>query len=310
MIDRHNPPPLNALRVFEAVARHLSFTNAARELHITQAAVSHQIKSLEEQLGTELFLRVKRRVLLSESGQILLPAVVSAFTGISNALEAVQEQDAEQTLSVSVTPQFASNWLAHRIGTFYKRYPEINLHLQISIQEPDFLHGKTDLGVYWGNGKWNSLESELLIMLEYTPVCNPELLTRQTPLSTPADLANFSLLHEYGYGMWKDWLLKAGVPAVKYKRGSIFEDTNLLIHAAIDGKGVALCGLEMVQEHLEAGRLVRLFDCSLKSESGYFVVFPEEALQKPVVVLFKEWLMEETRRTCFLNKTTAASVAV
>ena len=146
MIDSASLPPLNTLRVFEAVARHLSFTQAAKELYVTQAAVSHQIKSLEDHLGVKLFSRVKRRVLMTEEAQMLLPSVISAFSSIQDAVEVIREQDAEQTLTVSLTPQFASNWLSFRIGTFYKIHPDINLHLQISSQEPDFVYGQTDLG--------------------------------------------------------------------------------------------------------------------------------------------------------------------
>ena len=294
MIDSGSLPPLNTLRVFEAVARHLSFTQAAKELHVTQAAVSHQIKSLEDHLGIKLFSRIKRRVLMTEEAQMLLPAVISAFSSIQEALEVIREHDAEQTLTVSLTPQFASNWLSFRIGSFYKRHPDINLHLQISSQEPDFVYGKTDLGVYWGSGNWEGLQSERLMTLEYTPFCSPELLDQEQSLKHPLQLANYRLLHEFNYEKWKAWLRHAGADEVRFKRGSIFEDTNLLILAAIDAKGVALCGLEMVQEHLESGRLIRLFDESILSQQGYYVVFPREALERPLVSLFRDWLMEET----------------
>ncbi|MEE3122544.1 MAG: transcriptional regulator GcvA, partial [SAR324 cluster bacterium] len=294
MIDSGSLPPLNTLRVFEAVARHLSFTQAAKELHVTQAAVSHQIKSLEDHFGIKLFSRIKRRVLMTEEAQMLLPAVISAFSSIREAVEVIREHDAEQTLAVSLTPQFASNWLSFRIGTFYKRHPDINLHLQISSQEPDFVYGKTDLGVYWGSGNWEGLQCERLMTLEYTPFCSPELLDQEQSLKHPLQLASYRLLHEFNYEKWKAWLQHAGADEVRFKRGSIFEDTNLLIHAAIDGKGVALCGLEMVQEHLESGRLIRLFDESILSQQGYYVVFPRETLERPLVNLFRDWLMEET----------------
>ena len=305
MIDSASLPPLNTLRVFEAVARHLSFTQAAKELYVTQAAVSHQIKSLEDHLGVKLFSRVKRRVLMTEEAQMLLPSVISAFSSIQDAVEVIREQDAEQTLTVSLTPQFASNWLSFRIGTFYKRHPDINLHLQISSQEPDFVYGKTDLGVYWGNGNWEGLECQRLLTLEYTPFCSPELLDSEQPLKEPSDLAHYRLLHEFNYEKWKAWLSHAGANEVRFKRGSIFEDTNLLIHAAIDGKGVALCGLEMVQEHLESGRLTRLFEESFLSREGYYLVFPREALDKPLAGLFRDWLMEETIETPEEKETTA-----
>ena len=209
-------------------------------------------------------------------------------------MDLIREHDAEQTLTVSLTPQFASNWLSFRIGSFYKRHPDINMHLQISSQEPDFVFGKTDLGVYWGSGNWEGLHYERLLTLEYTPFCSPELLDGQKSLNDPKQLANYRFLHEFNYEKWKAWLRHAGVDEIRFKRGSIFEDTNLLIHAAIDGKGVAICGLEMVQEHLESGRLIRLFDESILSQEGYYVVFPKGALDKPLVRLFRDWLTEET----------------
>ena len=304
MYDLNSLPPLNTLKIFEAVARHLSFTNAAKELNVTQAAVSHQIKVLEEQMGVKLFNRIKRRVLMTEEAQMLLPAVVSAFSGIHEAVEMIHEQDEEQTLTISLTPQFASNWLAYRIGTFYKRYPEINLHLQISSQEPDFLFGKTDLGVYWGKGKWEALQSEKLLSLEYTPFCSPELIDPENPLNNPHQLAHYRLLHEFSYDKWKEWLKHADAAEVKFKRGSMFEDTNLLIHAAIDGKGIAICGLEMVQEHLESERLIRLFVQSIRSHSGYHIVFPQDALERPLVKLFRDWLKEEAELSRSVKKVT------
>lgn len=290
-------PSLDLLQTFEAVARHLSFTNAARELHITQSAVSHQIRALESHLGIPLFLRQNRRVLLSPEGQVLFPAVISAFQGLAEALEQVQESSEEQVLIVAVGPQFGANWMAHRIGSFQKQHPEVTLHLHISSLEPNFTRERVDLGVYWGRGQWQNLHHERLMPLEYTPVCSPNLLEPEHPVHTPEDLRHYPLLHGYGYEDWKRWLAQAGHPHLKYRRGSVINDFNVILHSAIDGHGVALCGLEMVQDHLDAGRLTRLFDYTFLSDGAYYLVCPPETLERPLARLFRDWLIAEVAST-------------
>ena len=178
-------PSLNFLHTFESVARHLSFTNAAKELFVTQAAVSHQIKALEEHLGVKLFHREKRKVFLSEEGQKLLPSVVSGLHGIADSLENIRNYDAEDTLVVGVGSSFSANWLVHRLGAFYQKYPEVNLHLKISNNDPDFATDGTDLAVVWGKGDWPGLLCDKLMVVEFSPVCSPELLKKTHPLRTP-----------------------------------------------------------------------------------------------------------------------------
>ena len=202
MLPLQEPPSLDLLQSFEAVARHLSFTNAARELHITQSAVSHQIRALESYLGVSLFLRQNRRVLLSPEGQVLFPAVISALQGLGEALEQVQESSEQQALTVAVGPQFGANWMAHRIGSFQRQHPEVTLHLHISHLEPNFTRERVALGLYWGHGLWQNLHQEQLMTLEYTPVCSPGLLNSGHPIRTPEDLQHYPLLHGYDY---KDW---------------------------------------------------------------------------------------------------------
>ena len=182
---------LDLLQSFEAVARHLSFTNAARELHITQSAVSHQIRALESYLGVSLFLRQNRRVLLSPEGQVLFPAVISAFQGLGEALEQVQESSEQQALTVAVEPQFGANWMAHRSGSFQRQHPEVTLHLHISHLEPNFTRERAALGLYWRHGLWQNLHQEQLMTLEYTPVCSPGLLNSGHPIRTPEDLQHY-----------------------------------------------------------------------------------------------------------------------
>ena len=290
-------PSLNFLHTFESVARHLSFTNAAQELFVTQAAVSHQIKALEEYLGVKLFYREKRKVFLSEEGQKLLPSVVSGLQGIADSLENIRNYDSEDTIVVGVGSSFSANWLVHLLGAFYQKYPEVNLHLKISNHDPDFIPAGTDLAVVWGKGDWQGLEWEKLMVVEFTPVCSPDLLKGAHPLKTPEDLVHYPLLDDPDYDIWQEWLEEAGIPERKYKRRAVIRDANVLIHSTLAGHGIALCAVGIVQEYLDTGRLIRPFDHSITGGGFYYLVYPEKALRKPPVRLFKNWLLQEVRET-------------
>ena len=245
-------PSLNFLHTFESVARHLSFTNAAKELFVTQAAVSHQIKALEDYLGVKLFYREKRKVFLSDEGQKLLPSVVSGLQGIADSLENIRNYDSEDTIVVGVGSSFSANWLVHRLGAFYQKFPEINLHLKIFNNESDFSSGGTDMAVVWGIGDWHGLMCEKLMVVEFTPVCSPELIKKTHPLKTPEDLIHYPLLDDPDYDIWQQWLEEAGIPERKYKRRTVIRDANVVIHSALEGHGIALCAVGIVQEYLDA----------------------------------------------------------
>ena len=290
-------PSLNFLHTFESVARHLSFTNAARELFVTQAAVSHQIKALEDHLGVKLFLRQKRKVFLTKEGQKLLPSVVSGLQGISASLENIRNYDTEDTLVVGVGSSFSANWLVHRLGAFYQQYPEVNLHLKISNNDPDFTDDETDMAVVWGKGDWSGLLYEKLMVVEFTPVCSPELLNTSHPLITPEDLIHYPLLDDPDFETWQEWLEEAGIPEKKYKRRTVIRDSSVLIHSTLDGHGIALCAVGIVQEYLDSGRLIRPFKLSITGGGFYYLVYPEKDLRKPLVRLFKTWLVEEVRKS-------------
>ena len=212
MRDLSQRPSLNFLHTFESVARHLSFTLAAKELFITQAAVSHQIKVIEDYLGVKLFLRENRKVYLTSEGQKLLPAVVTGLQGISDSLESIRNYDTEDTLVVGVGSSFSANWLVHHLGEFYQKYPEINLHLKISNDDPEFETDGTDLAVVWGQGEWSNILFEQLMAVEFTPVCSPHLLNDNYPLRTPEDLIHYTLLDVADYDVWEEWLEKAVIP--------------------------------------------------------------------------------------------------
>ena len=297
MINSPQIPSLNFLNTFESVARHLSFTLAAKELFITQAAVSHQIKVLEDYLGTKLFLRENRKVYLTSEGQKLLPSVVSGLQGISDSLESIRNYEKEDTLIVGVGSSFSANWLVHHLGKFYQSYPDINLHLKISNDDPEFEIDGTDLAVVWGQGKWPNYMFEQLMEVEFTPVCSPNLLKESYPLTTPEDLIHYPLLDVEGYDVWKEWLEKAGIPEKKYRRRTIIRDSNVLIHSALNAHGVALSAVGIVQEYLDSGMLLRPFELSITAGGYFYLVYPEKSLRKPLVNLFKEWLIEEVQRS-------------
>jgi len=286
-------PPLNALRAFEAGARHLSFTKAAQELHVTQAAVSHQVRQLEEHLGVALFRRYTRRLALTEEGRALLPAVGEAFDRIDQAVRDLGEGSGNRLLTVSLTHSFAGKWLVPRLGRFRQQHPEVDLRLHHSAQPADFTRDDVDLAVRWGRGGWPNLGIDFLKAEAISPVCSPKLLEGPHPLRKPADLRHHSLLHDYDYDDWFAWLRAAGVQDVEAYRGPILDETNVLIQAALEGQGVALTDLALVADDLAAGRLVRPFDLTLASDYGYYIVYPSGALKRPKVKAFRDFLLAE-----------------
>ena len=284
-----NLPPLNSLRCFEAAARHLSFTRAAEELYVSQAAISQQIKALESHLRVKLFRRLPRRLLLTDEGQILLPAVQDAFARIGDTTRKLTEDAVSGTLRVAVRPYFAARWLAPRLSRFWLRHPGIDFRLIHSTEEVDFARVPADLGVRWGRGKWSGVESELLLRTEVTPVCSPLLLKK---LKTPADLRHHTLLHEDNYKTWRQWLKAAGANTVNPRRGPIIEDTNVRTQAAIDGQGVTFGALALISDDLATGRLVAPFELTL-TDLSYYIIYPPGALSRPKVKAFRDWLLAE-----------------
>ena len=299
-------PPLNALRSFEAGARALSFTKAAEELNVTQAAVSHQVKSLEEQLGFKLFHRLTRKLVLTEQGQKLLPVVSESFDRIAAAIGDLQRGCDESNLSVSLTPAFSSRWLVSRLGRFWRQHPDIDLRLHHSLQLVDFVRDEIDIAVRAGNGDWPGVSAEFLLDIDMAPVCSPELLKGPHPLRCPADLRHHNLLHEENHEDWVSWLTLAGVEDVDPRRGTIIDDSSVLIEAVARGRGVALGRISLMADDLESGRLVCPFDINLESDIGYYLVMPPGAIGRPKVQAFREFLLAEATATpaCSLRQIT------
>jgi LysR family glycine cleavage system transcriptional activator len=286
-------PPLSALRTFEAAARHLSFTRAADELHVTQAAVSHQIKALEADLGVRLFRRLNRSLLLTEDGQLLAPAVRRAFDELAAGVEQVRGRGGG-TLTISTTPSIAANWLAGRLGRFQALRPEFEIRLMATPRLVDFAREGVDCGIRYGFGAWPGLMVDRLFSAALTPVCSPRLLEGPEPLREFADLARHTLLHALDdMDDWRLWLRAAGVSGVDPQRGPKFESMPLALQAAISGTGVAISRGPLADEALAAGALVRPFDFELPSECAYYFVVPELRAEQPKVQAFRTWLLAE-----------------
>lgn len=289
-------PPLNALRAFEAGARHLSFTKAADELHVTQAAVSHQVKALEEHLGYPLFKRMTRKLALTQQGRVLFPVVSEAFSSIADTAEDLRDSGDSRTLAISVTPAFGAKWLVYRLPKFWEKYPDLDLKVHHSIHCCDLRHDDIDIAVRFGGGKWEGLETEFLLRVDYTPVCSPKLLDGKHPLKSPADLRYHTLLHEADHDLWTQWLAVAGVSDVNPRRGPILDDWSVLIQTAVDGGGVALGKPSMLERDLAEGTLVAPFDITVLTDLGYHLVYLPGALEQEKVRVFRDFLMDEIGR--------------
>ncbi|HLW26317.1 MAG TPA: transcriptional regulator GcvA, partial [Kiloniellales bacterium] len=274
-------PSLNALRAFEAGARHLSFTRAAQELHVTQTAISHQVRQLEEELGFQLFLRSTRRLELTPEGQRLAPVLTLALDRIGEAVAALRARKRDNHLRVSMAPAFGAKWLVGRLSRFWLAHPEVELELHHSPVLADFATDDVDLAVRYGRGPWTGLTSELLFRLEKVPVCSPRLLEGDHPLHRPEDLAHHVLLHESDHGFWLQWAASVGLEEVDVRRGPLIDDVSVLTQLAINGEGVALGSPWLLAEDLEAGRLVMPFAQQLEHPEGYHLVYPPGALEQP-----------------------------
>ena len=309
-------PPLAALRAFEAAARHLSFKKAAEELHVTPAAVSQQIKALEEYLGVSLFRRLTRALEITSQGQAMLPRIRAGFECLAAAV-VMTHQAEDNTLTVTAPPSFASRWLLPRLSRFTAAHPAVELRLASSADTvdkrglttgiPDDLVDPRDtasqVAIRYGSGNYPGFRVDEILAPERIPVCSPHLPAAEHPLATPGDLARHTLLHDETMGNdgrqndWAAWLHRAGVgEEVDAQRGLRFSNAVLAVEAALDGQGVALALEPLVEADLAAGRLITPFDVRLPVPYAYFLVMPEAISQKNLVADFRTWLLEEGRR--------------
>lgn len=296
------PDHLNALRAFEASARHESFSAAAAELHVTPAAVGQLVRTLEESLGTPLFHRGtsgRTRLAPTEAARRALPDIRAGFDRLSLGVARLKEGSPSGVLTVTVSPAFAAKWLLPRIERFQAAFPETDVRLDVSIEILDFVTRGIDIGVRYGAGSWPGLAAEKLMDEEIYPVCSPALLRHNRRLRKPSDLASLKLIHDLsvdarsGFATWSAWLERAGAD-VETKRGLRINNSAAVLQAAIDGHGVALARSPMARDDLAAGRLVRLFpEIEFASALAYYVVYRPECATLPRLVAFRDWLISE-----------------
>ena len=291
-------PPLNALRAFEAAGRHLSFTRAAEELSVTQAAISHQVKSLEEFLGVQLFIRLNRALKLTEAGRGFLPTITESLDQIDSATRGLERRDSGGGLTVSVLPSFAAKWLLPRLGRFRAEQPDVDVLVSANDRLVDFDREDTDVAIRYGRGDYPGLQVDYLMGDGVFPICSPRLLTGRYPLLSPEDLRHHVLLHDDVARTddgpdWRIWLKAAGYADFDSERGPGYSDSSMVIQAAIDGQGVALGRWSLAADDLIAGRLVEPFGPRLSTRSAYYFLAPPRTTNWPKVQAFRAWLTEE-----------------
>jgi LysR family glycine cleavage system transcriptional activator len=286
-------PSLNGLRAFEAAARHLSFTVAASELNVTQTAISHQIRRLEEELGIRLFVRRNRALTLTPEARDYLPGVRAAFNDLRLATDRLLRRDDDHVLTVSTLASLAAKWLLPRLSTFQEAHPGIDVRITTSTGLVDFRSGGVDAAIRYGRGHWQGLRADWLMADELFPVCSPALLKGDKPLRCPQDLVHHTLLHSSG-GFdddWRQWLTAAGLPAdISKQPGLSFDLIFLTVQAAIDGSGVAMGRTSYVQDDIAKGRLVVPFEIALPADAGFYLVSPETKADPPKLAAFRQWL--------------------
>ncbi len=294
-------PPLSALRAFDAVARRLSFSKAAEELHVTPGAVSQQIRSLEELLGATLFVRSRRSVALTEFATRMLPEIQAGLEILSRAINGSTISAAGTTLTISVTPSFASKWLLPKLRNFSDHYPDIDLRIAATGAFADFKRDKVDIAIRLGRGNYPDLHVEPLSAEGVVPLCSPKLLKRKVPLKRPDDLRMHRLIHdtsisdEGGQSAWERWLALAGASQVPAHRGPRFSLAELAMQAAIEGAGIVLGRMLLAEGDLSAGRLVQPFKVVLPLDASWSLVMPRGNVRRPEVRCFRNWLYTQLK---------------
>lgn len=309
-------PPLNALRAFEAAARHLSVKKAAIELNVTPAAVSHQIRLLEDYLGVQLFHRYNRALELTDAARSSLPKLREGFDSLIQAVERLRSHVSGGVLTVSAAPSFAARWLMPRLHRFIAAHPEVDVRMSARMRRVS-VDGKgdvaeratveawmddSDIAILYGRGNYPGLWVKKLLDLTITPICSPRLLEGEHPLKTPRDLAHHMLLHDDtgdlydNQPFWDVWLTAAGVTGVDARRGPHFSHAVLAFEAAIDAVGVLATMPVLAADDFAAGRLVAPFDLHVPLASAYYLVCQESVATRPAVSLFRDWLLDEAAR--------------
>ncbi len=291
-------PPLNALRAFEAAARHASMSAAADELSVTPAAVSHQVKALEDYFGVSLFHRAVRTITLSAAGATLLPYLSDGFDRLTEGCQKLAQHENSGPLMLSSAPAFAAKWLMRNINDFNERHPEVPIRIDGSLAVTDFARDEIDAVVRFGQGPYRGLHADALAHEDVVPVCAPSLLNGSKPLRKPSDLAQHMLIHVDWFAApgvqpdWAMWLKTAGLDDIDATKGPMLTTDSLAVEAAISGVGVALLSEFLVEPEIASGRLVKPFDLVLTSSYQYWFLCPPSHLERPKVAAFRAWLLD------------------
>ena len=285
-------PPLYGLRAFESASRTLSFTRTADELNVTPAAVSHQIKTLEERLGIRLFDRQNNKLTLTNMGEAYIPSVREALDMILAATDQICMRSDTNTLRLSVLPIFATRWLIPRLGAIREVHPELDIEVSTSYRLVNFHTENIDAGVRYGNGQWPGLEAHYLFGEEVVPMCSPALLRGGTRLASPGDLRGLPLLHsartrEY----WRLWLTANGIDDINPYAGYSFSNCLLTLEAARAGLGVAMINRAYLDDRTASGTLVAPFDMTLTQNMGCYLVYPKSAGSAAKIEMFRDWIL-------------------
>jgi len=291
------------LRAFEAAARHLSFKKAAQELNVTPAAISQQVKVLEDYFSVSLFKRLTRALLLTGAGQMILPILSDGFDKLAEADSVLRNRKSDKILTVSVPPGFGANWLLPRLDHFRSITPEYEIRIDATEMLVDFNRENVDVALRYGTGEYPGLVSECLITEHIIPISSPKLLKGKHPLNKPDDLRFHTLLHNSWVNEtmsptgWPAWLKATGVKDIHSIPGIYFNNNSLLLQAAVDGQGVALEDAQIANEEIKKGRLVQLFCGEYERVSNfcYYLVYPQQHLEYPKVKAFRDWIFKEIK---------------
>jgi len=293
-------PPLKSLQAFEAAGRHLSFTEAARDLNVTPGAISQQIRLLEEFLEIKLFKRMNRLIILTDAGQLFLPMISAGFEQFSEAVNLVRQKRSDGPLTITSAPSFVSKWLIPRLARFKSLHPNIDVRIDTSDRLVDFKHEDIDVGIRFGNGVYPELDTVFLFSFDLIPVCSPELIRKGKGLKKVSDLKNFTLLHsnydelDPGWPDWAMWLRVVDAEGVDSDHGIYFNQSDLLFQAAMEGQGVALVASVMADPEIAAGKLVQPFTARLPVKLNYHLVTTPHKAGIEKVAAFREWVLDES----------------
>ena len=295
-------PPLQALRAFDVVVHHMSFAKAAKALSVTPAAISHQIKGLEDWLGVKLFRRMSRGIELTREGRNLAPDVRDAFSKLASGVTRIREDNISGILRVSASPSLAATWLVSRLERFSQKEPNIDIRLNSNSTMVDFARDGADVALRFGLGKYPDCTVDLLFAADVFPVCSPRAIGNPSQLKHPRDRKHHNLLHDSNSETegrlpdWRAWLAEAGVRDIDLERGPRFNNLYLSIGAAVAGRGIALAPEALIADHVAAGRLIRPFALSLQGTMSFYIVAPKVGSKRPKVNAFRRWLIGEAQQ--------------